>query len=139
MTNKEKIKKAPYAHPYAYGGIAEQESKRQIDYDGNEKENEDMEKFAHGGKVKGMADHDKMKQAIVAIISKLKKKPEGAESEAPTPEMGEGAEEETPEGEMKAHEEGKIVAAGEMMDALKSGDKTAFARSLENFMEMCEY
>ena len=97
MTNKEKIKKAPYAHPYAYGGIAEQESKRQIDYDGNEKENEDMEKFAHGGKVKGMADHDKMKPAIVAIISKLKKKPEGAESEAPTPEMGEGAEEETPE------------------------------------------
>lgn len=85
---------------------------------------EDVERlnYAEGGEVRKPS-------AVMAIVAKLKKKPEG--------EMPMGAEEEGPEGEMNAHEEGYKVAAEEMMSAMKSGDASAFAESLKNFVQMC--
>ena len=40
---------------------------------------------------------------------------------------------------MGGMEEAKMAAAEEVMGALKSGDKSAFAGALENFMKACSY
>lgn len=47
------------------------------------------------------------------------------------PAAAEEAEDESPS------KEGKAVAAAEVMAALKSGDKEAFAEALESFVGMC--
>ena len=82
--------------------------------------------YAEGGETKKPA-------AMMAVLAKLKK-----------PSVGEvlhGGEEGEEEGEGmgSSMDEGHMMAAEEMMDAMKSGDKGAFVRSLKNFIRMCSY
>ena len=119
----------------AEGGLTEQKIKRSNPYTGNEKEAMDMEKEAMPAK---MADGGMggKKPAVMAIIAKMAKKPVEASGK-----MGEMAKEEEEEGmsEESGMMEAKMAAAEEVMGALKSGDKTAFAGALENFMKACSY
>ena len=128
----------------AEGGLTEQKIKRSNPYTGNEKEAMDMEKEAMGNKMayggmaeKKMADGGMggKKPAVMAIIAKMAKKPVEASGK-----MGEMAkEEEEGMSEESGMMEAKMAAAEEVMGALKSGDKTAFAGALENFMKACSY
>jgi hypothetical protein len=118
----------------AEGGLTEQKIKRSNPYTGNEKEAMDMEKEAMPAK---MADGGMggKKPAVMAIITKMAKKPVEASGK-----MGEMAkEEEEGMSEESGMMEAKMAAAEEVMGALKSGDKTAFAGALENFMKACSY
>jgi len=118
----------------ATGGLVEQKSKRSNPYTGNEKEANEMESEAEGKK---MADGGMGKKpAIMAIIAKMAKKPTEASSKmGEMSEEGESEEMESEGGMMEA----KMAAAEEVMGALKSGDKAAFAGALENFMRACNY
>ena len=86
-------------------------------------------KMAEGGPV------DKKKNAVMAIIAKIGKKPMGS--------PGRGVEEMESEGEGEGMEggdmmgEAKMSAASEVMDALKGGDVAAFSSALENFVKAC--
>jgi len=115
----------------AEGGLTEQKAKRPNPYTGNEPEAKEVEKetssqkFADGGMTG-------KKGAVMAIVAKLARKPKEM-SEA----MQEEAEMEEKKESMGSMEEAKMAAAEEVMDALKSGDKSAFADALENFMRAC--
>lgn len=113
----------------ATGGLVEQKIKRSSPYTGNEKEAADVEseKMADGG-MSGK------KPAVMAIVAKLAKKPTEMSQK-----MGEEAKEEREEMADGGMMEAKMAAAEEVMDALKSGDKSAFAGALENFMRACSY
>lgn len=136
----------------ATGGLVEQKAKRPNPYDGNEKEADEVEKetesqnFAKGGMAKKMAEGGEAskKGAVMAIVARLAKKPTEMSSELGKAAEGEGSALEKETGgeeasEMGGMEEAKLAAAEELMGALKSGDKRAFASSLENFMKACSY
>jgi len=139
-------------------------AKRKNPYEGNEKFSDEMEaetanggNFAKGGMVKcascggkmamggmscaqgcKMAEGgavDKKKNAVMAIIAKIGKKPMDSVGKSPDEMMG--GEEGQMEGEMSASHEAKMAAADEVMSALKSGDTMAFAGALENFISCC--
>ena len=86
-------------------------------------------KMAYGGKMAEGGPAGK-KGAIMAIISKIGKKP--MSSPGSTVDEMEGEEE-----GMNVGGEAKMAAASEVMSALKSGDTEAFAGALENFVKAC--
>lgn len=89
-------------------------------------------KMAYGGKMADGGPVDKKKGAVMAIIAKLGKKP----MSSPGNDMMESEDEgEGEEGSVSG--EAKMAAAEEVMSALKSGDKMAFAGALENFIRCC--
>lgn len=113
----------------SHGGLTEGKAARPNPYDGNKKEADSLaselgaDRMAEGGPVG-------KKGAIMAIVAKLAKKPSEIGSEMEKEEgMGEG--------EMSASHEAKMAAADEVMGAIKSGDKMAFAGALENFIRAC--
>jgi len=112
----------------ANGGLVEQKAKRPNPYTGNVPEAADMEKetrMADGG----MAGK---KPAVMAIVARLAKKPM-SESKKMNEEMEDEGKMEMGEARMEA----KKAAAEEIMGALKSGDTSTLASSLENFMRAC--
>jgi len=89
-----------------------------------------------GGGMAKMADGGKGKKGVmIGILAKLKG-PKEQEEEGMSEDVGE---EEESEMDMDASKEAKLAAAEEVMSALKSGDKEAFAGALENFMSACGY
>jgi hypothetical protein len=137
MYGKKKMMGGGMVSKMADGGLTEQKAKRPNPYTGNEPEMKEMEsetssqKFADGG----MAGK---KGAVMAIVAKLAKKPMATSKEMSGEETEENDRMEEEEG-MEASKEAKMAAAEEVMGALKSGDKEAFAGALENFMRACEY
>lgn len=136
----------------AYGGLTEQKAKRPNDYDGNEKEADELQKeletenFAHGGmSKKKMAEGGEVKDkkgAVMAIVARLAKKPtEMSEQLGKEAKGEESAVEKETEGmeESSGMMEAKMAAADELMGAMKSGDKQALVGALENFMRACSY
>jgi hypothetical protein len=105
-------------------------AKRPSPYTGNVPEANEMEKetssqnFAKGGMAKG-------KPAVMAIVAKLAKKPMSESSE-----MNEEMASEGPE-MASGMQEAKMAAAEEVMGAMKSGDASAMASALENFIKCC--
>lgn len=127
MAMKEKDKMAT-------GGLVEQKIQRSHPYSGNKPVDDEMMAETEGKK---MADGGMGKKpAIMAIIAKMAKKPTEASSKmGEMSEEGESEEMESEGGMMEA----KMAAAEEVMGAIKSGDKAAFAGALENFIKACGY
>ena len=92
---------------------------------------QEKNKMADGGSVDG-----KGKNAVMAIVAKLAKKPSEMSQKLGEEASGEEMESES---EISGMEAAKMAAAEEVMGALKSGDKEAFAGALENFMRSCSY
>ena len=90
-------------------------------------------KMSYGGKMAEGGPAGK-KGAIMAIISKIGKKPMSSPGQSMEEMSSEGEGEES---EMPVSQEAKMAAAKEVMSALKSNDIEMFAGALENFVRSC--